>query len=244
MPAGTDATGRMRITTLPGVFAPLDETWLLCDVLRRQTLPPGARVLDLCTGSGAVAIAAYARGAASVTAVDCSRRAVLTARLNARRNGARVRALRGDLFSRLDDETFDVILCNPPYVPAASDDLPRRGRARATDGGLDGRLVLDRVIAEAPRRLNRGGILLLVHSTLCGTDATLDALRDVGLRADVVERRREPFGPVLAARAAMLEARGILAEGHREDELVVVRGRCSPVARVAAPRRAPVATPA
>lgn len=221
----------MRILTLPGVYAPDSDTRLLCEILRAQTLAPEADVLDLCTGSGAVAICAAASGPRSVTAVDVSRRAVLIARINARRNGVSVTAVRGDLLEPVPGRSFDAILANPPYVPADGDVLPTRGRERAWDAGRDGRALLDRICGEAPSRLNPGGFLLLVHSSLCGVRATQDALEAAGLDADVVVRRREAFGPVLAARAEALEERGLLTKGRRHEQLVVVRGRRPPTVR-------------
>ena len=120
----------MRLVTLPGVFRPISDTWLLADALDREPLRPGARVLDLCSGSGAIAIRAALSGR-DTTAVDVSRRAVLTVRLNAALNRVRVRALRGDLFDAVADEQFDAIVSNPPYVPAPTDALPVRGPERA-----------------------------------------------------------------------------------------------------------------
>src|SRR5918997_3801291 len=108
-------SGAVRLLTPPGVFAPISDSRFLADVLREQTLPPRATVLDLCTGSGILAITAALRGARSVTAVDVSRRAVLTVRMNARLNGVRVRAVRGDLFEAAGDQRFAAILSNPPY---------------------------------------------------------------------------------------------------------------------------------
>jgi SAM-dependent methyltransferase len=89
---------------------------MLIDAVRRQPLAPGARVVDLCTGSGAVAVAAALRGA-SVTAVDVSRRALLSAQLNAMINGVRVRTRRGNLLDAVRGERFDLIVANPPYLP-------------------------------------------------------------------------------------------------------------------------------
>src|SRR5918997_5568589 len=107
----------MRLARVPGVFQPRSDTWLLAAHLRAQ-LRPGARVLDLCTGSGAIAVSAALAGAGEVTAIDVSRLAVLSARLNARLNGVRVRALRGDLLAPVTGERFDAIVSNPPYLPA------------------------------------------------------------------------------------------------------------------------------
>ena len=118
----------MRLVTLPGVFSPISDTWLLADTLDREPLPPGARVLDLCSGSGALAVRAAARDPSrTVVAVDVSRRATLTIRLNAALNGVRVDARRGDLFEAVAGERFDAIVSNPPYVPAATDEIPPAG---------------------------------------------------------------------------------------------------------------------
>jgi release factor glutamine methyltransferase len=213
----------MRVMTLPGVFRPRPDSWMLARHLCGQ-LRPGARVLDLCTGSGAIAVAAAQCGAGAVTAIDVSRRSVATVHINARLNGVSVRALRGDLLGPVAGERFDHIVSNPPYLPSEDDALPTRGPARAIDAGADGRVLLDRICAEAPAHLRPGGTVMLVHSNLIGVERTVAALEAGGLRVDVVERRRGPLGPLLTARAPLLEARGLLAPGEREEELVVVRG--------------------
>ena len=218
----------MRLLTPPGVFAPISDSRFLADVLREQTLPPRATVLDLCTGSGILAITAARRGARSVTAVDCSRRAVLTARLNARLNRVKVKAVRGDLFDPLGDQRFDAIVSNPPYVPAESDDLPRKGLERAWDAGTDGRVLLDRIIEEAPEHLKPGGFLLLVSSSVLGTERSLRALRDAGFEdADCIARRRGPLGPLMQSRVHLLEERGMLEPGQRHEDVIILRGRKS-----------------
>ena len=215
----------VRVVTVPGVFKPIVDTWMLAERMRGAPSLAGGEVLDLCTGSGALAVAAALCGARRVTAGDISRRSVLTARLNARLNGVRVRARRGDLFGPLNDERFDLIVSNPPYVPSASDEPPARGLERAWEGGREGRSVLDRICAEAGRHLRPSGAVLLVHSSLCGERATLDGLGRSGLEARVVARRKGPLGPLMSARAAELERRGVLGAGVREEDLLVVEGR-------------------
>ena len=228
-----------RLITLPGVFRPISDSRFLADVLREQTLPPGACALDLCTGSGILALTAAQRGAREVTAVDVSRRAVLTARLNARLNGVRVRAVRGDLFAPVAGQRFDAITSNPPYVPSEDDELPTRGPERAWDAGRDGRLVLDRIVAGAAAHLRPGGFVLLTHSSLLGTDTTLAGLEETGLEAEVVARRRGPLGPLMSARVQALEAEGLLAPGQRHEDVVVVRGRLPAARRPARSGRGP-----
>ncbi len=215
----------MLLFRAPTVYPPQGDTWLLAEALEAEHLGEGVRVLDLCAGSGALSIAAARGGARDLTAVDISRRAVLSTWVNTRLRGLRVRVLHGDLLAPVHHEQFDVILANPPYVVAADDRLPTGGPARCWDAGTDGRAVLDRICAGAPGLLRPGGVLLLVFSTLCGVEQTLDQLADGGLDASVVARAVEPFGPVMTERAALLEERGVIALGQRHEELVVVRGQ-------------------
>jgi release factor glutamine methyltransferase len=211
----------MRLFTLPGVFRPRPDSWMLARALAAEGLASGSRVLDVCTGSGVLAITAAQCGA-HATAVDISRRAVLCAHLNARLNGVRIRALRGDLLSAVGDECFDAIVSNPPYLPG-DPELPTSGPQRAWEGGHDGRALLDRLCAQAPRHLAPGGVLLVVHSSLSGTDATLNMLREQGLHAEVAIRHHGSLGPLLRARAAELERRELLTPGEREEDVVIVR---------------------
>lgn len=214
----------MRLIGLPGVFRPISDSRLLADCLRRE-LSPGAQVADVCTGSGLLAVTAAIHGAGAVSATDRSRRAVLNARLNARLNGVSVHAVRGDLLEPLAGRRFDLIVSNPPYVPAEDDALPKHGRSRAWDAGRNGRALIDRLCDEAPAYLRPGGAVLIVHSTVCGEAATLERLARHGLETDVLARRGGALGPILAARAHTLEDRGLLAPGQREEEIVVIRGR-------------------
>jgi SAM-dependent methyltransferase len=97
-----------------------------------------ASVLDVFAGSGALALTAALEGAREVTAVDISRRAILNARLNARLNRVRLRALCGDLFAPVVRHRFDLIVANPRYVPSESNELPRRGKSRRPGAGAFG----------------------------------------------------------------------------------------------------------
>jgi release factor glutamine methyltransferase len=194
---------------------------MLADHVAEQRLAAGARVLDLCAGSGFLGIAAALGGAAEVTGVDISRRAVTAVRLNAWVNGVRVRAVRGDLFAAVPGRRFDLILSNPPYLPGEVDTVPRRGLARAWEGGRSGRAFIDQIAARAADHLTDDGSILLVYSSVCGEAGTLDALRAGGLAPDVVVRRRGPLGPRLHARADWLRRQRLLLDGDEEEILLV-----------------------
>ena len=203
------------------MYRPQEDTWLMAEALEEAGIPRGGRVLDVCTGTGALAVASGLAGAGEITAVDLSRRALVAAWVNARLRGMSVRVRRGDFGDLVGRGEFDVVTANPPYVPSA--DVPDRGAARAWDAGLNGRSVLDRLCAVMPLLLADRGVGLVVHSELCDPDVTLRQLRGGGLKASVVARRTVAFGPVMRERAEWLARRGLIDRGQEHEELVVVR---------------------
>lgn len=155
----------LMLKAAPGVLIPRFDTEVLCEQALRR-LKGGERVLDLCTGSGALAVAiAHARPGTRVFAGDISETALALARENAARIGVPVDCRLGDLFAPFAGERFDLIVSNPPYIP--SEALPglmdevRREPALALDGGADGLDFYRRIIREAPEHLSPGGWLLL-----------------------------------------------------------------------------------
>ncbi|HZC51964.1 MAG TPA: HemK2/MTQ2 family protein methyltransferase [Mycobacterium sp.] len=211
-----------------GVYPPQEDSRLLVDTMHLSGLVPRRRVLDLCTGSGFVAIAAAEMGCASVTAFDICPHAVRCSRGNAAVAGVEVDVREGSWIGALSCEPFELVVSNPPYVPTPPDDdtetiPPSAGPAWSWNAGPDGRLVLDPLCVSASNLLCAGGSLLLVHSALAGVRQSLDALRATGLEADVIASQWVPFGPVLSARANWLEDTGRLRRGCREEELVVIR---------------------
>jgi release factor glutamine methyltransferase len=206
---------------LSGVYQPQEDSLLLIDALKRNLPVDGRTVLDLCTGSGVVAIAAAGLGAGSVTAWDVNPLAVDATRLNAAVAGVTVDVRLG-CWSNAHGR-FDLVLANPPYVPVGEGHSAVEGPASAWDAGPDGRLVIDPLCAAAPRLLTDRGSLLFVQSELSGIEESLELLAASGLRASVVARQRIPFGPVLLSRAEWLERTGRSPVGCREENLVVIR---------------------
>jgi release factor glutamine methyltransferase len=155
----------------PQVLVPRPETELLVEAAIAR-LPPGGALLDLCTGSGCIAISvALARPDARVVATELSPEALGVARENAVALGARVELLEGDLDGPVAaGERFDVVVSNPPYIPAGEfSGLAREVRREpriALDGGVDGLDVLRRIVSRAPSRLRPEGLLYLeMHET-------------------------------------------------------------------------------
>ncbi len=215
-------------TAETGVYPPQEDSHLLIDVMVAAGLAPGAKVADLCTGSGVVALAAAQAGAAEVTAFDICPTAVAHARRSASAAGANLAVHRGSWARAREFGPFDLVLANPPYVPQApvddTDAIPvDAGPSQAWNAGIDGRMVLDPMCAAAPHLLAEGGTMLIVHSECSNAEQTVDALRSHGLTADVVAQQLIPFGPVMTARADWLMSVGLLPEGATMERIIVIR---------------------
>lgn len=210
----------LRLITPPGVFAPRSDAGVLLDAALPRLR---GDVLDLCAGSGVLALAA-AQHAASILAVDLSRRAAATIRVNALLNRRRVEVRRGDLFAAVGSRRFDVILTNPPYVPSPPG-ARSGGRARAWEGGPRGRALLDRICAGAADHLRPGGEIVIVHSALADIARTLELLRGDGLAADVLAEQWGPYGAIARSRMDYLEAAGLVDDRHAPEQVAVIRGR-------------------
>lgn len=130
----------------------------------------GQHVLDLCTGSGAIAIATYkelekAGRKVRMTAIDVSEKALELARENAELNEAEINFIQSDLFTRIR-ERFDLIVSNPPYIPSAEIEALQREvkdfePRLALDGGADGLEIYRKIAADVSKHLTRGGTLLM-----------------------------------------------------------------------------------
>lgn len=147
------------------VLIPRQETETLCEWgvahLRKLEHP---RALDLCTGSGAIAVTLkHECPHAEVTAADLSADALEVAASNAKWNHTDIRFVQGDLWQPLEGEVFDLILSNPPYIPTEDCDTLQQEVMQeprmALDGGADGLHFYRRIAQGAPAHLNPNGLI-------------------------------------------------------------------------------------
>ena len=150
------------------VLIPRQDTETLVELVLKENTDKKARILDLCTGSGCIAVSlAVLGGYRKVDAVDISEDALAAAEENGTRLGGKVRFLKSDLFSALDPEKkYDIITSNPPYIPTevlnglepeVKDYEPRM----ALDGSEDGLAFYRRIAVAAPAFLRAGGRIYL-----------------------------------------------------------------------------------
>jgi release factor glutamine methyltransferase len=191
---GTAAFGPVLLHVGPGVFIPRPETEAILAWAAAQQLEARPVIVDLCTGSGALAVAlARHRPAARVIGVDDSDVALEYARRNA--EGTAVELVHADvtapdLLPELD-RRVDLVVANPPYVPddvALEPEVAQHDPPHAVFGGPDGMAVIDAIVGLAGRWLRPGGLLAIEHDDTTSA-RTVELVERTGLFADVEARR-------------------------------------------------------
>lgn len=194
------------------VLSPRQDTETLVELVLEEQTDREASVLDLCTGTGCIAVSLAVRGGyRQVTATDLSAEALKTAGKNVEKNGCgeQVRLFEGDLFRALDalpeaERRFDIIVSNPPYIPTdvigtlepeVRDHEPRM----ALDGSADGLAVYRRIAAEAAEYLCPDGALYLEIGFDQG-ESVPALLADQGFREIRVTRDLAGHDRVVSAR--------------------------------------------
>jgi len=182
---GTRDFWSLTLEVTPATLIPRPETELLVE-LALDRLPTGGSVVDLGTGSGAIALAvAKERPDATVVAVDVSAAALDVALRNARRLGLeRVEFVQGDWFAPLNGRRFNLVVSNPPYIEADDRHLGegdlRFEPASALASGADGLDDIRRIASGADAHLLPGGVVLVEHGWNQG-EAVRRILREAGL---------------------------------------------------------------
>lgn len=159
----------------PEVLIPRPDTELIVEVVLQQFVESGLKMLDLGTGSGAIALAvASERPDWDIYATDVSFKAIELANSNAEKLGINnVSFIESDWFAAIPDMKFDIIVSNPPYIAASDPELsvttafePKRALISGDNGLADIKII----IAESYDRLNESGMLLLEHGFKQGED--------------------------------------------------------------------------
>ncbi len=211
---GRAAFRHIELAVGPGVLVPRPETEVLVDrVLAR--LPDGGTVLDVGTGSGAIALAIkHERGDARVIASDVDDKAIEWCELNARSLGLEIDVHRSDLFDGLPRSlqgAFDVIVSNPPYVASdAANSLPvdvvEHEPHVALFAGEDGLATIRVLVSEAPGWLRHGGWLVMEIGETQGASVrqllTDGGFADVAVHPDITGRDRIAEGRVAVSDTA------------------------------------------
>lgn len=189
---GTAAFGPLMLQVGPGVFIPRPETEALLAWVNKQRLPSRPVIVDLCTGSGALAVAlAQLNPGARIIAVDDSEAALTYARRNAAGTG--VELVRADvttpgLLPELDGGV-DAVVANPPYVPDAATvepEVAQHDPHHAVFGGPDGMAVIAPIVELAGRWLRPGGVFAVEHDDTTSAE-TVEMVRRTALFEEITK---------------------------------------------------------
>lgn len=185
---------------IESVYQPAEDSRLLADAVVEQiesgmlTVASDALGLDVGTGSGYVAHRVRSETGLSMIGVDINPEACLQARQ------AGVPVVRGDMFDPFRSDVFDVILCNPPYLPTPPDQEWDDWMERALSGGPDGRAVVDPFLEGVGRVLHTDGYAFLLISTLTGPEEVREFAKEQGLDSSIVAEESHPFEKLLVVR--------------------------------------------
>ncbi|PSP61264.1 methyltransferase [Halobacteriales archaeon QH_7_66_37] len=190
---GNRDDGRPRLADLRDietVYQPAEDSRLLADAVVDH-VSPDDRVLDVGTGSGYVGVRVQSEAGAFVVGSDLNPDACRQAASNG------LTVVRGDMVEPFRDGSFDVVCCNPPYLPTPPEQEWDDPMERALSGGPEGRAVVDPFLASVGRVLKPGGEAFLLISTLTGPDEVRDTAADNGLQSSVVAEESHPFERLL-----------------------------------------------
>jgi len=180
--------------THPNVYEPAEDTFILLENLRVERRD---RVLEIGTGTGIIAIKASMKSLMVVAtdinpfAIECSTKNIIA------NKSFNVELRQGDLFEPVKGEKFDLILFNTPYLPTDDDEKINDELNAAWDGGVDGRMLIDRFIEGLPHYFNQGGRVQMVQSSLSDMNMTLKKLEDLGFQVSITARKKGFFEEIV-----------------------------------------------
>ena len=186
-----DRSGRptlAELRELETVYQPAEDSRLLAEtVIDHGKVEPHQQVVDVGTGSGYVAARIHDEKGASVVGSDINPDACQQA------HEMGVPVVRSDLLSAFQNETVDVVVCNPPYLPTPEDEEWDDWMEHALSGGVDGQRIVNRVLADAPRVLRPAGCVYLLISSLTDPEAVAETARTAGFSVETVADEPQPF---------------------------------------------------
>jgi release factor glutamine methyltransferase len=172
------------------VYQPAEDSKLLADTVV-DAIDAGQHVLDVGTGSGYVGTRLQRETDAEAVGVDLNPEACQQA------FEAGLPVVRGDMFGPFRDDSFDVVVCNPPYLPTPPEQEWDDWMERALSGGEDGRAMVDPFLDGVGRVLRAGGAAYLLISTLTGPEEVRAYARERGLDSEIVAEESHPFEKLL-----------------------------------------------
>lgn len=205
----------MLIHTNPHVYGPEEDTYLLLEALDTENLWGDGLEIGVGTGTISLHVCHHFN---SFKGVDINPHAVELATENARLNRKPVDFLVSDLFSHVS-ESFDVIIFNPPYVPA--DENITTIEDLSYHGGETGRRVIDQFLAQFPCYLKPGGTVYLLQSSLSGIEETMTLLKKKKFSSTILARKRLFFEElvVLKIRRDEMTRREYIIETLKKEEM-------------------------
>ncbi len=144
----------LKIDVLDGVYKPAEDSYLLIKAIEVEGKE---KALDMGCGTGIVALH-LAKYGCDVTAADVNEKAIENTKINAEKNGFKIRCVKSNLFSNIK-EKFDLIVFNPPYLPTKNENI-------AWDGGKGGVEIIKEFLKQARNHLNKNGKIYMVMSSL------------------------------------------------------------------------------
>ena len=153
---------KLNITNFDGVYEPAEDSYLFVNHIPKLK----GNILEIGCGTGLIGISLALKGN-TVTAVDINPFAVEATKFNAKSNNVDLEVVEGDMFSSLKGRTFDVIVCNPPYLPNSEDDYNDSHLALAVEGGPTGSEFTIRLLEKAKNYLeSQGSVYTIVSSKM------------------------------------------------------------------------------
>jgi len=191
------------------VYEPQEDSLLLAEILERYKLA-GKKCLDMGCGSGLLAILMAKKGA-KVIACDVNPEAIKITASNAKANNVKIKTIKSDLFSALND-SYDFIIFNPPYLPAENLEGQSSSRFRRTkfsedthqhkeqwSGGKTGRDIIEKFLQELPKHFNKNGKSLMVFSSLTGEKEVRKLCEKNDIFFRILKREKIPWEKLILA---------------------------------------------